>query len=113
MLLSALNEVPDPVDTKQGLLSYFTQLPMQINPAGAIKYPVFEIRLGDMLTGLMALSELDLTPQDYQILHGSSMETWHQALSCIILDETKLLKSADDAPSPEQILAVLPHVDGE
>lgn len=86
---------------------------MQINLVGANKYPVFEVRLGEVLTGLMNLSDLELTPQNYQILHGASLEVWHHALSSITLDETKLLKSADEAPSPEQILATLPIVDGE
>lgn len=106
-------DIPHPANGTQDNLSCLLHLPMQIDLPGALKYPVFEIRLGEMLAGFMAMDELQLTPQNYQILHGASLDTWHHALSSITLDEMKMLKAADEAPSSEQILATLPSIDGE
>ncbi|KAF7194266.1 hypothetical protein HII31_04299 [Pseudocercospora fuligena] len=85
---------------------------MQIDTRGNTKYPTYSVRLGEILTGLMMLSNADMTPQNYQILHGLSTETWHEALSAITLDEMKYELSRNRPPTVEQLLSRLPTVTG-
>ncbi|SMR62148.1 unnamed protein product [Zymoseptoria tritici ST99CH_1E4] len=88
-------------------------IPISISVKGPAKFPTYEIRLGDILEGLLKLDNLDLTVQNHQILHGINLADWHEALSSMTLDETKHLLSGPEAPTVNQLLGSLPSVTGE
>ncbi|KAK5117427.1 hypothetical protein LTR85_008812 [Meristemomyces frigidus] len=87
-------------------------IPASIGLTGSARFPYFEIRLGDYLKGCMGLSDIDMTPQNYQILHATGVDEWHKRVSAMMLPEAKSLLSQELAPTIGDLLA-LPEIAGE
>ena len=72
------------------------------------QYSRFEIQLGEYVTRLLGLGELEMAPGFYVLLHQRSVAEWVVPLSAITLNDPQTLLSREDAPSIEELRALQP-----
>lgn len=89
------------------------RLPLTLTATGAARYPVYSIRLGDILKGLMDLGKKHTTPQNFQIIHSASVQVWHEVISSMTLPETMAALSGQAPCQSARLLSLLPRVAGE